>query len=476
MRNFMLLFTIAHLVLNGCQTLHYQRAEVLERQNNISQLKQRIDFAIANDVDLLAPSQFEQAKSYFDRAIKEAQNSQNLDAGDKIAADGLDAIEKAEKIAKKSRYILSEVLEKRAKAYAVQAHLLFPDEFKQLENEIMQAGRAFEVGNQKEAIEANASVSVRFAELELKTLKKLISETAQAAYDEAIAAASKRLAPKTLKKAQNELQVAKKILDIEKSNYDKAQFHAERARYLAQRAKHIADLLTGFKKEKLTDEEIVLWYQEQLEQIHHPLPTDLPLDLANKEVINFFKNEITNLASNLKNVEQRALSAEEKINEISERFADDDLQKEDAVLEAATIEEHFREISKLFSKNEAEVVKRDNDIIIRSYGFNFSIGKADIQPRNFRLLHKIVFAISKFPSSKIEIEGHTDSSGSKDLNMRLSNDRAKNIADFLTKIVGIAHERVTSKGYGSEHPLASNDNAAGRAKNRRIEVIIRTKS
>ncbi|HXW59909.1 MAG TPA: OmpA family protein, partial [Myxococcota bacterium] len=129
--------------------------------------------------------------------------------------------------------------------------------------------------------------------------------------------------------------------------------------------------------------------------------------------------------------------------------------------------------SKLFNKKEAEVVKRGNDIIIRAYGFYFPSGKADLQPRNFSLLNKIVTAILKFPKSDIEVEGHTDSLGSKSLNMHLSEQRAKNIADFLVKLAGINASRVSSVGVGGERPIASNKTEEGRALNRRIEIIIK---
>ncbi len=70
------------------------------------------------------------------------------------------------------------------------------------------------------------------------------------------------------------------------------------------------------------------------------------------------------------------------------------------------------------------------------------------------------------------MEGHTDSTGSKNINMRLSQQRAKNIADFLVEVAGLEASRVASIGVGSEKPIADNQSQLGREKNRRIEIII----
>jgi outer membrane protein OmpA-like peptidoglycan-associated protein len=176
-------------------------------------------------------------------------------------------------------------------------------------------------------------------------------------------------------------------------------------------------------------------------------------------------------------LEERALASEKKMALLSEKLLATigDKSGKD-LLEKATMEENFREISALFAKDEAEVVKVGNDVIIRSYGFYFPVGKSDLLPRNYPLLHKIVSAIVKYPKAMIEVAGHTDSTGSRSINMRLSKERAKNIADFLVEVAGIDAGRVASVGIGAEQPIASNDDQAGREKNRRIEIIIKGKN
>ena len=80
-------------------------------------------------------------------------------------------------------------------------------------------------------------------------------------------------------------------------------------------------------------------------------------------------------------------------------------------------------------------------------------------------------------SRRVSVEGHTDSIGSDAYNQKLSERRAENVAGTLEKD-GVSAQRVTVKGYGKRYPVAPNttpdgaDNPAGRAKNRRVEVVI----
>jgi outer membrane protein OmpA-like peptidoglycan-associated protein len=74
----------------------------------------------------------------------------------------------------------------------------------------------------------------------------------------------------------------------------------------------------------------------------------------------------------------------------------------------------------------------------------------------------------------VEIQGHTDNSGSRDGNQRLSDARANAVRDWLVK-AGVAGGRLKAKGYGQDRPLAPNVTEANRAKNRRVQFIINKK-
>jgi outer membrane protein OmpA-like peptidoglycan-associated protein len=88
-----------------------------------------------------------------------------------------------------------------------------------------------------------------------------------------------------------------------------------------------------------------------------------------------------------------------------------------------------------------------------------------------RKLYPLVTLLKEQPKRLIRIEGHTDNSGEKSYNLDLSQRRADAVQDFLMEN-GIGAERITARGYGEEQAIATNDTAAGRRENRRVEVIV----
>jgi OOP family OmpA-OmpF porin len=103
---------------------------------------------------------------------------------------------------------------------------------------------------------------------------------------------------------------------------------------------------------------------------------------------------------------------------------------------------------------------------------HFAIGSATILPDSFKILQDVVNLVKVNPQLKrIAVEGHTDNTGSADLNRRLSQARAESVMKWLIDH-GIAKERLEAHGYGPDRPIASNKTPAGRTKNRRVEFKI----
>jgi len=102
---------------------------------------------------------------------------------------------------------------------------------------------------------------------------------------------------------------------------------------------------------------------------------------------------------------------------------------------------------------------------------NFDNGKATLQDSSFKVLDELVAYLVRKDDEKIEIGGHTDIVGSATSNLKLSQERANSVRDYLIS-KGIDASRITAKGYGITKPIADNKNAAGRAENRRTEVTI----
>jgi len=101
---------------------------------------------------------------------------------------------------------------------------------------------------------------------------------------------------------------------------------------------------------------------------------------------------------------------------------------------------------------------------------NFDSGKSTIKKESMQIVQQIIEMMNQAPGIQISIEGHTDSDGSNESNLKLSEARAKAVVEAITK-GGIVVARLSSLGYGEEKPIADNSTDEGKAKNRRVELI-----
>jgi len=99
----------------------------------------------------------------------------------------------------------------------------------------------------------------------------------------------------------------------------------------------------------------------------------------------------------------------------------------------------------------------------------FDINSAEIKSEAYPMLDEAISVLEKNPEMKVEIDGHTDNTGSAAYNMNLSERRAKAVMKYFVD-KGVEAERLTTKGFGFTQPAASNDTEQGRAKNRRVEL------
>lgn len=106
-------------------------------------------------------------------------------------------------------------------------------------------------------------------------------------------------------------------------------------------------------------------------------------------------------------------------------------------------------------------------------GIHFDTNKDVIKPDSKPILDRAVEVLSKYPQVRIEVSGHTDSKGSYEHNVDLSQRRAESVRKYLIEH-GIDEGRIETRGAGPNEPIATNDTAEGRAQNRRIEVKILT--
>ena len=157
-------------------------------------------------------------------------------------------------------------------------------------------------------------------------------------------------------------------------------------------------------------------------------------------------------------VEQARLEAEQRAREAEQaRAAALAAQAQSAALS--------REMAELKAQEtERGVVMTLGDVL-------FATGRAEVAPGAQRSLEKLADFLRNYPTRNVLIEGHTDSTGSQESNLRLSEQRAEAIKTLLVAR-GVSADRIATKGYGMQYPLVTNDTAEGRQQNRRVEIIV----
>lgn len=112
--------------------------------------------------------------------------------------------------------------------------------------------------------------------------------------------------------------------------------------------------------------------------------------------------------------------------------------------------------------------ERAQPILLR--GVNFHYDTADLTQDAMSVLDGVARTLLSYPQIRLEVAGHTDSSGDDAYNLDLSQRRAEAVRSYLTS-KGVNVDMLGAHGYGEERPIEANETAAGRAENRRVELI-----
>ena len=110
--------------------------------------------------------------------------------------------------------------------------------------------------------------------------------------------------------------------------------------------------------------------------------------------------------------------------------------------------------------------------MFRAFEVNFAFGESTLLPRAARSLDVVGEVLTRYPNLRVEIAGHTDAVGAADYNRTLAERRAESVRRYLVRRSGIDAQRLDAKGYGEAQPIATNETAAGRALNRRVEFVV----
>ena len=119
------------------------------------------------------------------------------------------------------------------------------------------------------------------------------------------------------------------------------------------------------------------------------------------------------------------------------------------------------------------VLEPDGTITLQVHGLDFAVGSANLAPGQADLMNALAAAVGRFPGAAVRVEGHTDDTGSRSANLKLSRRRAATVAGGIERRLDLPAGAVDTVGHGPDRPVAPNSTAEGRARNRRIDIVIR---
>jgi outer membrane protein OmpA-like peptidoglycan-associated protein len=276
------------------------------------------------------------------------------------------------------------------------------------------------------------------------------------------------VAPSTFLYAQNLLNETEELLVNNRYAKDEATLKAEECEYEARHAMYLTQLINTLRDDEKNWEKLQLGYEDLLTGFATQFNENPRYDTGMNEAVTTIQSNIIELQT-----ERDRLRAE--VAKLQEEY---DVVREEATLSSAELakkaelDSKLEKVKSLFTASEAKVAYDSESLVIRLHGLTFPSGKSIIQPEYFSLLSKVQQAIKTFPEKHILLEGHTDSQGNAETNKRLSEERASAVREYIIANMGMSREQITSVGYGSEKPVASNKTTEGRALNRRIDVII----
>ena len=439
--------------------------------------------ANAVNAELLAPRSYERgAKAYAlaETGLARGRNVQYLRDKTAEAASNFGTSKRSAELAKT---VLSQVLKSRQDAANAKAPQMSKAVWDKAQREFGAAIRYLESGNLKTAKKKDILATSLYRDAELIAIKALYLTETRRLLKDADKRRVGRYAPFTLDKAKRLLADAERELEENRYDTDYPRSLAQQANYEAKHAFYLADVVLAVRNKDLSVEQLVLQWEDPLRQIAGAadiLPTMAAghdeLEAALVAYVEHVRSEVQSLEQDVEASDLRLADMADEIRALDERLGGATAERAALVqrLEAqARVKEQFERVEKMFSKSEARVFREGNNVILRLVGLSFDSGEANIRHNSFDLLAKVEKAIDVFPRSELLVEGHTDSYGGDELNQKLSQERAESLQQYMINAMRIPSYRVIATGFGETNPVANNETASGRAKNRRIDIIIK---
>lgn len=423
--------------------------------------------------NILAPKNYSDAANAYRAAEDKLRRGRSIESIKSDLDDAAKSLRIAVEATRLANVTLTSALQARDDAEAANASSFATDPWRQAEEKFASAAMRLEAGNIKSAQSRASDAEKLFRAAELAAIKSNYLDETRRLIKQAKDGRVDRIAPKTLANAEALLGRAESALTEDRYDTDQPRSLARQAKYEAKHAIYLANLLEPVRDRDVSLEDLALDAERPVLNIAGSLDLLAELDegfdkptsaiIAQIEALQKDAYELSERRSQIFELEEEIGRLENELGVQSGRLAAQEAQRR-----------KFRQVESMFGTDEAQVFTQGVNVLIRPIGLVFPSGSAQIESEYFGLLRKLQDAISVFPNSLVIVEGHTDSFGSDETNLTLSQERAEAVREYiLANIRNLSPEDVGAVGFGESRPVANNETVEGRAKNRRIDVVIR---
>jgi len=441
-----------------------------------------LEQARAANAELLAPQAFARGTEAYLSAEADLTRGRNIERISSSLASAARAFMEAADAAEIADVTLAAVIKTRADATNANAATFAAELWAEASESFDSAARRLESGDIRGSRSRADEAEALFRDAELTAIKAQYLSQTRALLAEADQARVPRIAPRTYEKSRSLLADAERELSENRYDTDLPRSLAQQANYEARHAIYLAGLIERLRAEDETLEDLILRFEQPLTDISAAADQVAQLDQGIEPVaaelvayIEGLREQAAQAELDLTDSRTRVVELEEEIRDLDARLGGVS-QERVALVQRLEAEERIREqfaaIENMFERDEARVSREGNRMVIRLVGLTFASGQDVVRPAYRPLLEKLKQAADVFPRSQLTIEGHTDSYGGDENNLALSRRRAEAVGSFLSSELQMPAVRISSVGYGETQPIANNETEQGRARNRRIDVII----
>lgn len=456
------------LVFAGLLTAGSAIGQTNPKQTFFAEYDKMIDELRKMDAEILSPQFFKKAVEFYNEANEDYDNQESVISIRKKLVEAERFAKRAEEIVKMASLTLNSAIEARSAALDANAPLFSQELWEKAEDRLLESTTNLEDDDIEDARKYGAAALNFFKEAELLAIKNGILGDAREQIALAKEAEAERYCYHTFRNAQNLLAETEEMLNSNRYGKEEAINKATQAAYEGRHAQYLAMKIKQISGEDKNWEMLILEFEDVLRSFGSLFKFDPKFDEGFDPVVKTLMAYISDVKDEKERLQKENSELEEELNLVKEREAT-------TSAELAYKKEQERKVKKvidIFNQNEAKVVDEGDKLIVRLYGLTFPTGKAIIQPEYFSLLTKVQRAIHEFSDNYIIIEGHTDSQGNAMQNKLLSEERSRAVKEYLQANMELGDDQISHYGMGDQRPIESNKTREGRARNRRIEVII----